>query len=291
MTPAIRKQLVSFGPELSPEMLGGTQKLMIGLNKGVDPATQITRDLSYGPDERHRLDIFKQDGVSGAPVLVFVHGGGFVMGDKHTDGSPFYSNVGDFAARNGMIGVTITYRLAPDSMFPSGPEDLKLVVEWLRANIADHGGDPDKVVLSGQSAGASHVAGYVAHKEHHAVEGGGIAGAALMSGIYDTTTCAPNSFAEAYYGKDHKAWAPASCFAGLLNSEIPLQFSVAEYDPADFQKQAAQVAGEWGRAKGQYPEMHLLSGHNHLSPALSIGSGEITEVEGMLAGFVKRVTG
>lgn len=291
MTPAIRKQLVAFGPELSPEMLGGTQKLMIGMNKGVDPATQITRDLSYGPDDRHKLDIFKQDGTSGAPVLVFVHGGGFVMGDKHTDGSPFYSNVGDFAARNGMIGVTITYRLAPDSMFPSGPEDLKLVVEWLRANIEEYGGDPDKIVLSGQSAGASHVAGYVAHKEHHAVEGGGIAGVALMSGIYDTTTCAPNSFAEAYYGKDHKAWAPANCMAGLLNSEIPLQFSVAEYDPADFQKQAAQIAGEWGRAKGSYPEMHLLSGHNHLSPALSIGSGEITEVEGMLAGFVKRVTG
>jgi acetyl esterase/lipase len=186
--------------------------------------------------------------------------------------------------------VTITYRLAPESKFPSGPEDLGQVVEWLRANIGHHGGDPDKIVLSGQSAGATHVAGYVAHAAHHAVPGGGIAGAVLMSGVYDTVTCEPNSFAEAYYGPDHAAWVPASCMPGLLATEIPVQFSVAEFDPADFQRQAAQVVSDWTKARGRYPEMHLLSGHNHLSPALSIGSDH-TEIERMVAAFVRRVTG
>ncbi|GAA0271788.1 hypothetical protein GCM10009127_10070 [Alteraurantiacibacter aestuarii] len=289
MTPDMRARLQAFGPDLSPEMLGGTQAMMAAINKGLHPETKVVRDLSYGPDERHKLDIFSMLSPRDAPVLVFVHGGGFVMGDKHTEGSPFYSNMGDFAARHGMVGVTITYRLAPAHKYPAGPEDLKLVVEWLRENIASHGGNPDKIVLAGQSAGATHVAGYVAHRQHHAVEGGGIAGAVLMSGIYDTMTAEPNSFAEAYYGEDRKGWGPASCMAGMLNSSIPLQFSVAEFDPDDFHRQAAQVVTQFTQAQGRYPEMHFLSGHNHLSPALSIGSDQL-ETETMVADFVRRVT-
>jgi triacylglycerol lipase len=77
--------------------------------------------------------------------------------------------------------------------------------------------------------------------------------------------------------------------AGLLATDVPLQFSVAEFDPADFQRQAAQVVQQWTAAKGRFPEMHYLSGHNHLSPALSIGSDQ-REVERMVAGFVRRVT-
>lgn len=287
MTPDIRAALQGFGPALTPEMLGGTQALMASMSRGMAASTKVQRDISYGPDARHRLDIFNRDGLSGAPVLVFVHGGGFVMGDKHTEGSPFYSNLGDFAARHGFVGVTITYRLAPAHQFPSGPDDLALVMDWLRANIGGHGGDPAKIVLSGQSAGATHVAGYLAHRRDHA---GGVAGAVLMSGIYDTVTAEPNAFAEAYYGADHKGWGVASCLAGLLSSAVPIQFSVAEFDPDDFHAQAAQVVSQWTAAKGRYPEMHLLSGHNHLSPALSIGS-ELREVEAMVAGFVRRVTG
>ncbi len=286
MTPEIRAKIEALGRALTPDMLGGTHGIFVPRNRGIDPATKVTRDISYGPDERNRLDVFTTEGLSGAPVFIFVHGGGFVMGDKHTEGSPFYSNMGDFAARHGMVGVTVTYRLAPDHKFPAGPDDLKAAVQWIRANIAEHGGDPDRIVLSGQSAGAVHVAGYVAHHREHAQ---GIAGAVMMSGIYDTVTCEPNQFAEAYYGEDRKGWGPASCMAGLLNTDIPLQFTVCEFDPDDFQRQAGQVVSQWIQAKGLYPEMHFLSGHNHLSPALSIGSDQV-EIERMIAGFVSRVT-
>ncbi len=287
MTPAFRAQLESLGRDLTPDMLGGTQQLMRMINQGMDPDTKVARDISYGPDERNRLDIFTQGDITGAPVFVFVHGGGFMMGDKHNEGSPFYSNMGDFAARHGWVGVTLTYRLAPDHRFPSGPDDLQAAVQWMRDNIADHGGDPDRIVLSGQSAGAVHVAGYLAHRREHAA---GLAGAVLMSGIYDTTTCDPNDNAYAYYGDDRKAWAPASCVAGLLATEVPIQFSVAEFDPQDFQRQAAQLVSQWTDAKGEMPEMHYLSGHNHLTPALSIGSSS-AETERMVAGFVRRVAG
>lgn len=287
MTPEIRSHLQALGNDLTPEMLGGTQRLMASMSRGMAAATKVTRDISYGPDARNRLDLFNREGLSGAPVFVFVHGGGFVGGDKHNEGSPFYSNMGDFAARHGMVGVTVTYRLAPAHKFPAGPDDLALAIDWLRANVAAHGGDPARIVLSGQSAGATHVAGYLAHRRDHAA---GIAGASLMSGIFDTLTAVPNPMAEAYYGEDRRGWGPASCMAGLLATPVPLQFSVAEFDPDDFHCQAAQVVTQWHQAKGRFPEMHFLTGHNHLSPALSIGS-DSREVERMVAGFVRRVTG
>jgi acetyl esterase/lipase len=289
MTPGLRAKLEALGRDLTPEMLGGTNQLFAGMQRGIDPATEVTRDLSYGPDARHRLDVFARAGLSDAPVLVFVHGGGFVMGDKHTEGSPFYSNVGDFAARQGWVGVTMTYRLAPAHKFPSGAEDLAALVQWLRDNVAQHGGSPNKIVLSGQSAGAAHVASYVAHQRFHVAENGGIAGAVMMSGIYDTLNTAPNDFNRAYYGEDRADLGPASMQAGLINSTIPLLFTVSEFDPEDFQIAAAQLVGAWGAAKREFAPVHLLAGHNHLSPATSLGSPE-TDSEALLADFVARVT-
>jgi triacylglycerol lipase len=289
MTPELRAKLEGFGRDLTPEMLGGTTQLFAATATGSDPLVEVIRDFEYGPHERHRLDMFRKRDMKGAPVLVYVHGGGFVMGDKRSAETPFYDNIGTFAAQQGFIGITMTYRLAPAHRFPAGVEDLAAVVRWLRANVAPFGGDPERIVLAGQSAGAAHVAGYVAHKAHHAAPGGGIAGAILMSGIYDTLSCTPNQFHLAYYGDDPKGWGPASCMAGLLNSEVPLMLTVSEFDPEDFQRQAAQFVGAWGVAHAGYPEMHYLAGHNHLSPAQSIG-GEVQEVERMVAGFVRRVT-
>jgi len=141
MTPDLRAKLESLGRDLTPEMLGGTTQLFAAIAKGSDPSVEVTRDLSYGPHERHRLDVFRRAETTGAPVLVFVHGGGFVMGDKRSAETPFYDNIGTAAALHGFVGVTITYRLAPENKFPSGVEDLAAVVSWLKAEIAAYGGD------------------------------------------------------------------------------------------------------------------------------------------------------
>ena len=289
MTPETRAKLEPLGREIGPEMLGGTSKLFAEMNRGIDPATKVTRDLAYGPDERHRLDLFVREGTSNASVLVFLHGGGFTMGNKHTEGSPFYSNVGEFAARQGWVGVPMTYRLAPEHKFPSGAEDVAAAIAWLRENVAQYGGSPEKIVVAGQSAGASHVAAYVAHKRFHVAERGGIAGAVLMSGIYDTLSTPANDAHRAYYGEERAMWGPASMQAGLINSEIPLLFTVCEFDAKDFQVAAARLVGEWGAAKSEFAPVHLLSGHNHLSPAVSLGSSE-TDVEELITEFVSRVT-
>jgi triacylglycerol lipase len=272
MNNSIRNQLRGLGSELSPPLIQATQRLFAASFAGMDPSTSITRDHRYGPDERHRLDIFNKASQKQAPVLVFVHGGGFVMGDKRAPDLPFYDNIGNFAVLCGYVGVTMTYRLAPANPWPAGSEDVAAAVKWLRANVANHGGDPTRIFLMGQSAGAVHVAGYVADKRLHAPEGAGLAGALMISGSYDVAQADANAFHLAYYGDAAESWPERSTIGGLTSTDLPLFFSVSELDGADFQKQAALLVSAFTRARGRFPQMHWLAGHNHLSPVLAVGS-------------------
>jgi len=272
MDNVIRETLEALGSDLTPPMMQATQQLFAKSFGGLDPATIVTRDAAYGPDERHRLDIFTADGRKDAPVLVFVHGGGFVMGDKRVPDMPFYDNIGDFAVRSGYVGVTLTYRLAPAHPWPAGPEDMARAITWLRLNIAAHGGDPNRIYLMGQSAGAVHVADYVARPRFHGADGAGLAGALMISAIYDVAATAPSAFHAAYFGEDQSNYAQYSTIEGLIATDIPLLFSVSEFDVADFRRQAAMLVAAYGKARGDFPRLHWLAGHNHLSPVLAIGS-------------------
>jgi len=269
-------------------MIQATQRLFAASFAGMDPATAISRDHRYGPDERHRLDIFNKASQKQVPVLVFVHGGGFVMGDKRAPDLPFYDNIGNFAVLCGYVGVTITYRLAPAHPWPAGSEDVAAAVKWLRANIASHGGDPTRIFLMGQSAGAVHVAGYVADKRLHAPDGPAIAGALMISGIYDVAQSDANPFHLAYYGDARASWPERSTLGGLTTTDVPLFFSVSEFDGADFQKQAALLVAALTRARGRFPEMHWLAGHNHLSPVLAVGSPAAGTLGPLVQQFIAR---
>lgn len=274
MKPEMRAKLQALGAELMPPMLQGTTALMASIAAPPDPAIEIARDLQYGPDPRNRLDIFRRGMPHNAPVLVYVHGGGFVMGDKRSPDSPFYDNFGQWVAQQGWVGVTLTYRLAPANRWPSGPEDMASAVRWLRANIATHGGNPDSIILVGQSAGGAHVASYVAFERFHADGSLGIAGAVIVSGILDATIQPPNQFNNAYYGEGGTLREEARTIDGLVASPLPLLFTVSEFDPRDFQEQAVRLAQAWFARKGCYPPLEFLAGHNHLTPSQTLGSVE-----------------
>ena len=84
-------------------------------------------------------------------------------GASGNPGSPFYDNVMLWAVNNGFVGVNATYRLAPQSPYPAGAEDLADIVAWVASQIGERGGDPARIYLMGHSAGAIHVANYVSH--------------------------------------------------------------------------------------------------------------------------------
>ena len=272
MTPETLNFLRALGTGLTPHLMQETKRYFTERFVGLDPATRITRDRHYGPHERHRLDVFSAETRRNAPVLLYVHGGGFVMGDKRAPDAPFYDNVGDFAARNGWVGVTMTYRLAPEHPWPAGSEDVAAAVQWLKDNAAGFGGNPNRIFVMGQSAGAVHVAGYVATPGLHVAPEGGLAGALLISGLFDIARTSVNQFHLAYYGQEPKSWSRCSTLEGLEAARVPLCFTVSEFDDEDFQRQAAMVVARWQAADKGFPPLYRLAGHNHLSPVQAIGT-------------------
>ena len=260
-------QIRALGTEVTPHTIGATIALHLPLHQGVpEDGVQVLRDLAYGPHERHRLDVFTAPSApKPRPVLLFVHGGGFVGGNKHTPGSPFYDNVARWATRNGLLGVNMTYRLAPEHRWPAGSEDVGSAVQWLRQNVASHGGDHERIFIMGQSAGAVHVAGYVA-REH----GLRPSGAILVSGLYDTRSMQKNSYFKAYFGGTEAA--DLSFLDPLARTRVPLMIVLAEYDPADFQRQAALISTACVGQHQQWPRFLQLTGHNHLSTIFGLNA-------------------
>ena len=126
-----------------------------------DPAAvERIRNLSYGPaGARNQLDVYRPRGVSlaRAPVLLQVHGGAWVMGEKDHQGLPLMNAL----ARRGWVCVAINYRLSPKATFPDHLVDCKRALAWIRTHIADHGGDPGWVAVTGGSAGG-HLAALLA---------------------------------------------------------------------------------------------------------------------------------
>jgi triacylglycerol lipase len=262
-------QIRALGAEVTPHTIGATIALHLPLHQGLpDDGVQVFRDLAYGPHERHRLDVFTTSSSSQRPVLLFVHGGGFVGGNKHTPGSPFYDNVARWAHRNGLLGVNMTYRLAPEHRWPSGSDDVGRAVQWLRENAAAQGGDPARIFVMGQSAGAVHVAGYVARLSD--APGWRPAGAILVSGLYDTRSMQKNALFEAYFGAADAT--SVSFLEPLARTSVPLMMVLAEYDPADFQRQAVELNAAYVSQHQRWPRFLQLTGHNHLSTVFGLNA-------------------
>jgi acetyl esterase/lipase len=125
-------------------------------------AMQLQRNISYGPLERQRLDIWRFPTTpSHAPVIFYVHGGAWTFGDKREQGRPMLHEF----VRRGWVVVAINYRLAPGFPWPAQIEDVTRAFGWIKKNIATYGGDPDRVVVAGGSAGG-HLASLLALSSH-----------------------------------------------------------------------------------------------------------------------------
>ncbi len=248
----------------------------------------VKRDIAYGPDDRNKLDVFtpaKAD-ASPRPVLIFVHGGAYIAGNKRTGTSPFYDNIMLAAVKNGFVGVNITYRIAPAHPFPAATEDLSKAVQWVLANIAASGGDPARVFLWGQSAGAAHAGNYIAHTQFHGPKGSGLKGAILMSGIFDQTVfpTAPNVVA--YFGEDRSKYEERSSLKGIVASKLPLLVIDAEIDPPPFIAQS-KLLNDALCAAGRCPVRITLPGHSHMSEVYSINTAD-RQVIDAVAAFAKQ---
>ena len=112
----------------------------------------LTRGIAYGDaGVRNELDIYQPalPRQEPSPVLLQVHGGGWTIGDKEHQGVPLMTHL----AERGWVCVAINYRLSPKHAFPAHIVDVKKAIHWIRQNIADYGGDPEFIAITGGSAG------------------------------------------------------------------------------------------------------------------------------------------
>lgn len=163
---------------------------------GLETPEDIRRydDIAYGGDARWQvLDVYRPKNETGKlPVIVSVHGGGWVYGDKER-----YQYYCMSLAQHGFAVVNYTYRLAPKFKFPASLEDTNLVFRWVLTHGGEYGFDTERVFAVGDSAGA-HMLGlyscictnpdFAAAFPFQPPEGFAPAGVALNCGVYEIKT-------------------------------------------------------------------------------------------------------
>jgi acetyl esterase/lipase len=242
----------------------------------------VERDQKYGPHERNRLDLFKGSKPAEAkPILIFVHGGGYERGDKRSGTSPFYDNVALWAVSSGMIGLNITYRLAPAAAWPAAADDVAAAVAWTKANAAAHGGDPDRVFVMGHSAGASHVGSFLARGGSPSVRG-----AILVSGTFALDPAVEVPGQKSYFGADTALWPERSSVEGLAKAGVPLLVAHGEIDAPYYIKQAEALKAALCQS-GRCPTFLSLKDHSHMSEIYAVNTADAS-LTGAIADFVKR---
>jgi acetyl esterase/lipase len=243
-------------------------------------------DLAYGAERRQRLDIYAPRNARHLPVVIFWHGGTWKSGDKKN-----YRFVGAALAAHGLVAVVADYRLYPAVHFPAFCEDGAHALAWVEAHIADYGGDPQRIVLMGHSAGA-HIAAFVAYNHEFDRQAGAephdVVGFVGLSGPYalvpDTRELRA-MFPKPYTQSD---WQPVA----FVDADSPPTLLLhglkdREVTPRDSEELHDALAGNQVRV-----EMHLYphAWHNDtLAPFALIARGRSPAYKDSVA-FIESVT-
>jgi dienelactone hydrolase len=250
-----------MGAKLGRDVVVTTNKLYGPLlrkmpRKGVN----VSKNEVYGPHERHRIDVYQPTkSKSLTPIVIHLHGGGFVRGDKK--GS---ANIGTYLARHGILGLIANYRFAPKVKWPAGSKDIANMIKWIKANGTKFKGDVNKIFLMGSSAGAGHVASYIFFEKHQ-IKNDGIAGAILISGPTYELTVKKGRGHFAYFGKDRSKYSKMSSIRNINGRKIPLFIAYAEFDPSNIQIQNMLLINALYKRDKILPTIKQVQGHNHFS--------------------------
>ncbi|KAH8646777.1 Alpha/Beta hydrolase protein [Xylariales sp. PMI_506] len=247
-------------------------------HKFVD-TVKVEKGVKYGDHERHRLDIYtpvRADATDPLPVVVFFHGGAFIIGDNDITPS-MHGNIANFCASNGCIGVLGTYRLLPEARYPSGGQDCAQALRWVQDHISEYGGSPQRITAVGQSAGGAHMASAL-YGGHLAAAGVKLSGLVLLSPPlwYDLSQARRRENMVLYHGTDSDeeilSKAGAAVFSRSEGIEEPrLLQMVGELDSNEIVDGNLAFVDAYRKKHKRLPLFEVMKGHNHISNILEIG--------------------
>lgn len=283
----LRKCLMTALPRMSDECRKAASDRAMARQDRPDGMIEI----AYGADPKQKMDLMVPEGVDRAPILFFVHGGGWSIGDKVAGGA----TKGPWANAQGWAYASANYRLVPQATVEQQAADLANALGWLRAHASEQGLDPDRIVLMGHSAGAHLVALLGTDTKYLEAAGvplSAVKGVVLLDGAgYDipkqgsAETNIVKPMYEAAFSKDPERQAALSPTRHADAPNAPNWLILPIQRRADSQAQSRGLADALRRA-GASAVVAVVPGESHGS--LNKGLGEqgdfaTTEVERFLA--------
>lgn len=202
---------------------------------------RVEAELAYGPDPRHRLDIWAPPtpGKEPSPVVIFLHGGFWQRGSKEYGGF-----AGPALAKAGCVYVAAGYRLAPDAPLRAIVDDVAAAIALVRDRALVFGGDSDRIVLAGHSAGAHLAATMLAGPRADIAEC--LAGVVLVSGVFDLAPIAM-SYVNDRVGMSPAEIADLSPALHVPRRDVPVAILVGAEETAEFKRQSRLLERAWAR--------------------------------------------
>jgi acetyl esterase/lipase len=245
--------------------------LLLPVMLSISPASlyaeiKMLKDIDYKAavveqDDKDLLDIYMPANVQDAAVIVYFHGGALRMGSKE-DARPFALDL----AAAGIGVVAASYRLTPTVMHPAHVQDAAAVMAWVVKNIQDYGGDPEKLYVSGHSAGA-YLATLLALDARHLGSVG--LGPAIIRGtipispflyVEETAKVRPKDV----WGNNPLDWLAASVTPHLETASASMLLIYADGDD-DWRKNQNRRFAESMRASGNNVRVVEVSQRDHMS--------------------------
>lgn len=253
----------------------------------------VVRNVDYVanaefPDAKDRLDVYVPAGATNAPVIFSIHGGLLMWGDRSEE-----SFVGQRFAAAGFVTVVISYRLSPRVSHPAHVQDAAAAFAWAKRNVKQHGGDPDRIIVIGHSAGA-YLAMLLATDSRylgaHKLSPADIKGLVPVSGFYwvEKPGVAPDR-PTSVWGTDQKVWIDASPAHHLRAGLPPILLIDTDGDEDWRQQQKVDLAAALRAAGNKDVTTHQVKGRTHMSVWTEMLDGESEETSSWILRFAQRV--
>jgi len=253
----------------------------------------VVKNLDYVagveyPDGKDRLDLYIPQGVANAPVIFSLHGGALSIGDRSEE-----TFVGERFAAAGYLTVVTSYRLSPQVSHPAHIEDAAAAFAWVKRNITRHGGDPDRIIVIGHSAGA-YLAMLLAtdprYLAAHKLSPRDIKGLVPVSGFFwvDKPGVAPDR-PKYVWGNERDTWVDASPARYLRGNLPPVLLIDTDGDEDWRQQQNIDMAAALRSAGNKDVEKRQVRGRTHMSVWTEMLDGESEETSSLILLFAKRL--
>jgi acetyl esterase/lipase len=236
---------------------------------GTSTNVELKKDIVYvegKPEdvEKHKLNLFLPKGRTSAPVFLFIHGGAWKYGDRS-----LYPSVGNRFAKEGILTVVPSYRLAPKNPHPAQIEDVAAAFAWVVNHIGEYGGDTNRIYVGGHSAGG-HLSALLTLDEKYLVpyhlSAKSIRGTMGLSGVYNLGSGDTQS---SVFSSDESARKDASPLYHIKGSSPPFLVTYCEWDYFTLPAQARQFHTAL-RAAGLNSELLFVPQESHISEMLSV---------------------